>query len=165
MTDGTPTRHSSGNRTMAYRLAKGLILFLYGVLIIAEVLLVMTFFLQLFNASESASFTQWVYRSSARVLAPFRGIFPTIEGQHGSVLDFSVLFAMLIYGMLAMGAHSLIAWLDRKLAAQRWKAAVEERERAELRSQTNVYPEASGRHAAPSAPPPPSAGPHGRSRG
>ena len=165
MTDGTPAGHSSGNRTLAYRFSRGLVLFLYGVLVVAEILLVMTFFLQLFNASQSAPFTQWVYRASARVLAPFRGIFPTVEGHHGSVLDFSVLFAMLIYGMLAMGAHSLIAWLDRKLAAQRWEAAVEERQRAEQRSEMDAYPEASGRHAAPSAPPPPPSGPHTRSRG
>jgi uncharacterized protein YggT (Ycf19 family) len=150
---------------MVYRLARGLVIFLYVMLVVAEVLLVMTFFLQLFNASESASFTQWVYRSAGRVLAPFRGIFPTIEGQHGSVLDFSVLFAMLIYGMLAMAAHSLIAWLDRKLAAQRWQAAVEERERAELRAQMAAYPEASGRHAVPSPPSPPPSGPHSRPRG
>jgi uncharacterized protein YggT (Ycf19 family) len=165
MTDGTTTGHSSGNRIVAYRFAKGLTLFMYGVLIVAEVLLVMTFFLQLFNASESAPFTQWVYRSSGRVLAPFRGIFPTLQGQHGSVLDFSVLFAMLIYGMLAMGAHSLIAWLDRKLAAQRWKAALEERERAELRSQMDVSPQVPGRHAAATPTPPPPSGPHVRSRG
>ena len=165
MTDGTPTGHSSGNRIVAYRFAKGLTLFMYGVLIVAEVLLVMTFFLQLFNASESAPFTQWVYRSSGRVLAPFRGIFPTVEGQHGSVLDFSVLFAMVIYGMLAMGAHAVIAWLDRKLAAQRWEAALEERQRAEMQSQMGAHPEAPGRHAAPSAPPRPPSGPHVRSRG
>ena len=63
MTDGTPAGHSSGNRTLAYRFSRGLVLFLYGVLVVAEILLVMTFFLQLFNASQSAPFTQWVYRA------------------------------------------------------------------------------------------------------
>jgi hypothetical protein len=61
-------------------------------------------------------------------MQPFRGIFPSVEGEQGSVFDVSMLFAMFMYGLLALGAHGLIDWIDRKIAAKRyeemWQPAV-----------------------------------------
>jgi hypothetical protein len=39
------------------------------------------------------------------------GAMHTVAGESGSVLDVSLLFAMFIYGMLAIGTHALIGWL------------------------------------------------------
>jgi uncharacterized protein YggT (Ycf19 family) len=111
----------------AYRISRTLILFVYGFAIVCIVILATAFFLQLFNASTTASFVDWVYRAARRIMQPFRGIFPSVEGEQGSVFDVSILFAIFIYGLLAFGMHGLIAWIDRKIAAARyesmWQAA------------------------------------------
>ena len=105
-----------------YRISRGLILFVYGFAIACIVILAMAFFLQLFNANRTAPFVDWVYRAATRIMQPFRGIFPSVEGEQGSVFDVSMLFAMFMYGLLAMGMHGLIAWIDRKIAAIRYES-------------------------------------------
>ena len=97
------------------RFAKVLVWLVYAYFALAALLLVLVFFLQLFNASTDAEFTRWVYRSGSRVLEPFSGIFPTRDiGEQGSVVDFAVLFAIIVYGILAVATHTLVDWLDTK---------------------------------------------------
>ena len=105
-----------------YRISRALILFVYGFAIACIVILATAFFLQLFNANTTAPFVDWVYRAAKRIMQPFRGIFPSVEGEQGSVFDVSMLFAMFMYGLLALGANGLIAWIDRKIAAIRYEA-------------------------------------------
>lgn len=105
------------------KVAKVLTWLVYAYVIVAVVMLTLYFFLLLFNADPSASFAEWVYRSADRVMEPFRGIFPTKEAGNGSVLDFAVLFAMLVYGIVALLLHSLISWLDYRVRLDRWRAA------------------------------------------
>jgi uncharacterized protein YggT (Ycf19 family) len=92
----------------------------YAFAIACIVILAIAFFLQLFNANQTAPFVDWAYRAAKRIMQPFRGIFPSVEGEQGSVFDVSMLFAMFMYGLLALGAHGLIAWIDRKIAAARY---------------------------------------------
>ena len=106
----------------AYRISRALILFVYGFAIACIVILATAFFLQLFNANTTAPFVDWVYRAARRIMQPFRGIFPSVEGEQGSVFDVSMLFAMFMYGLLALGANGLIAWIDRKIAAIRYES-------------------------------------------
>jgi uncharacterized protein YggT (Ycf19 family) len=112
----------------AYRISRVLILFVYAFTIACIVILAIAFFLQLFNANETAPFVDWIYRASRRIMQPFRGIFPSVTGEQGSVFDVSMLFAMFMYGLLAFGMHGLIAWIDRKIARARdeamWQPAV-----------------------------------------
>lgn len=103
-----------------YRISRVLVVFVYGFAVVSISLLAMAFFLRLFNANTSAPFVEWVYRATNRIMQPFRGIFPAIEGESGSVFDVSLLFAMFMYGLLALGMHALIDWIDRKMAAARW---------------------------------------------
>jgi uncharacterized protein YggT (Ycf19 family) len=103
-------------------ISRVLILFVYGFAIVCIVILATAFFLQLFNASRTAPFVDWVYRAARRIMQPFRGIFPSVEGEQGSVFDVSMLFAMFMYGLLALGMHGLIAWIDRKIAAARYES-------------------------------------------
>ena len=105
-----------------YRISRALILFVYAFAVACIVILAIAFFLQLFNANTTAPFVDWVYRAAKRIMQPFRGIFPSIEGEQGSVFDVSMLFAMFMYGLLALGAHGLIDWIDRKIAAMRFEA-------------------------------------------
>jgi uncharacterized protein YggT (Ycf19 family) len=106
----------------AYRISRGLILFVYGFAIVCIVILAIAFFLQLFNANQTAPFVDWTYRAAKRIMQPFRGIFPSVEGEQGSVFDVSMLFAMFMYGLLALGANGLIVWIDRKIAAARYES-------------------------------------------
>lgn len=104
----------------ALRVSRVLILFVYGFAVACSIILAVAFFLELFDASASASFVQWVSRATARIMQPFRGIFPAVEGEGGSVFDPALLFAMFMYWLLAMGMHAFVGWLDRKIAAARY---------------------------------------------
>jgi uncharacterized protein YggT (Ycf19 family) len=116
--------HQAATRRVgpAYRISRALILFVYGFAIACIVILAIAFFLQLFNANTTAPFVDWVYRAAKRIMEPFRGIFPSVEGEQGSVFDVSMLFAMFMYGLLALGAQALIAWIDRKIATIRYES-------------------------------------------
>jgi uncharacterized protein YggT (Ycf19 family) len=104
------------------KFARVLTWLVYAYFLLAVVILVLEFFLLLFNASTDAAFTEWVYRSGDRVLEPFRGIFPSHTADSGSVVDFAVLFAIIMYGILAMALSSLVAYLDRKIGEEKRKA-------------------------------------------
>jgi uncharacterized protein YggT (Ycf19 family) len=115
--------HQAARRVSpVYWISRALILFVYGFAIACIVILATAFFLQLFNANTTAPFVDWVYRAARRIMQPFRGIFPSVEGEQGSVFDVSMLFAMFMYGLVALGTHGLIAWIDRKIAAIRYEA-------------------------------------------
>lgn len=92
----------------------------YFYLIVVEIILFLGFFLLLFGANAEAGFTQWVYRNLDRVMAPFRGIFTPINlgqtnGNVESVFETSVLFAMIMYGILALVLNAFISWLTHRL--------------------------------------------------
>jgi hypothetical protein len=92
----------------------------YFYLIAVEIILFIGFFLLLFGANPSAGFTEWAYRNLDRVMDPFRGIFTPIElGTTGNdvpaTFDTSVLFAMIIYGIIALLFSAFIGWLSGRL--------------------------------------------------
>ena len=100
--------------------ARAVTYLLYFFLVAVEIVLALGFLLLLFGASPTASFVEWVYRNLERAMAPFRGMFAPIElGTTGNdveaVFDTSVLFAMVVYGIVAMLLHTLIAWLTVRL--------------------------------------------------
>jgi ABC-type nitrate/sulfonate/bicarbonate transport system permease component len=55
-------------------------------------------------------------------MAPFRGLFEPVELDGRSVLDVSVLFAMIVYGIVALALDALIEWLTARIRAMRWHA-------------------------------------------
>ena len=105
----------TSHKTDFLRFTRWFILFVYGFVMASVTILTIAFFLRLFNANVSAPFVEWIYRSAARIMQPFRGIFPPIEGESGSVFDVSILFAMMMYLLFAMAMHSLIDAIDRRL--------------------------------------------------
>ena len=149
---------AAGRVGPAYRISRALILFVYGFAIVCIVVLAMTFFLQLFNANTTAPFVDWVYRAARRIMQPFRGIFPSVEGEQGSVFDVSMLFAMFMYGLLALGMHGLIAWIDRKIAAARygsmWQPAATAATSSDVVTIPTAVPAASATVPAVTTPPP-----------
>jgi uncharacterized protein YggT (Ycf19 family) len=97
------------------RAARVLTYLVYAFTIVALVILALGFFLLLFGANPEAGFAEWVYRSLDRVMAPFRGLFEPIDLTGGSVLDTSVLFAMIVYGFAGLFLSALIDWLTERV--------------------------------------------------
>ena len=105
------------------RVARALTYLVYAFVIVALVLLLLGFFLMLFGANPDAPFAEWLYRGLRRVMAPFRGLFEPIPLDVRSVLDVSILFAMIVYGIVAMALDSLIDWLTTRILKMRVDAA------------------------------------------
>ncbi len=93
----------------------------YAYLVVTEIVLALGFVLLLFGANPEPSFVQTVYRSLERAMEPFRGIFTSIElGQTSNnveaVLDTSILFAMVVYGLVAWAVQAGLSWLSWRIA-------------------------------------------------
>jgi uncharacterized protein YggT (Ycf19 family) len=106
------------------RIARALTYLVYAWVIVSLVILTFGFFLLLFGANPDAAFAAWVYRGLERVMAPFRGIFEAVRLDGRSVLDVSVLFAMIVYGIVAMVLHGVIGWLTERVAELELKRRV-----------------------------------------
>jgi uncharacterized protein YggT (Ycf19 family) len=75
-------------------LARGFLNFFVG---LVELFLAFRFVLKLFGANAANGFVDWIYDMSDALLEPFRGIFPVRVFENAYVLEFSTLFAMLVY--------------------------------------------------------------------
>jgi uncharacterized protein YggT (Ycf19 family) len=75
---------------------------------LAELFLGLRVILRLFAANPDVQFVQWIYNSSDVLLSPFRGIFPTTTIAPDHLLDFSALFAMVVYGLIGLALLALI---------------------------------------------------------
>ena len=102
---------------------RALVYLVYFFVTVALIVLTFGFFLLLFGANPDAAFAEWVYRSLNRVMAPFRGLFEPIQLNGKSVLDVSVLFAMIVYGIVALALRSLIDWLTYRVEMLRTREA------------------------------------------
>jgi len=119
-------------------LARALTYLIYFYVIVVEVVLLIGFFLLLVGANPSAGFTQWAYRNLEGAMEPFRGIFAPIEiGVAGNdvpaVFETSILFAMIVYGLVAMGLNAIISWLTNRINRMEREEAIE-RSRAEAKA-------------------------------
>lgn len=94
---------------------KGIVNLMLGVV---GVLLGLRFILKLFSANAANGFVNWVYESSAEILGPFRGVFPAANLE-GAVVEFSTIFAVVVYAILGMFAFYLIDLLTPDEAPRR----------------------------------------------
>lgn len=74
-------------------------------------LLGLRFVLKLFGANEGVSFVRWIYEVSQPLLSPFRGIFSISSVEQGSYLEWSTVFAIIIYLILGY----FLTWLVKIL--------------------------------------------------
>jgi uncharacterized protein YggT (Ycf19 family) len=102
---------------------RALVYLVYFFVTVALIVLAFGFFLLLFGANPDAAFAEWVYRSLDRVMAPFRGLFESVKLNGDSVLDVSVLFAMIVYGIAALALRALIDWLTYRVELIRRREA------------------------------------------
>lgn len=86
------------------RIVSGVFNFIVGVAILGLVFRVL---LRLFGANPTADFVRFIYDSTTPLLSPFRGIFQSEVISKDHVLEFSTLFAIVIY--------LLVAWLVTEL--------------------------------------------------
>lgn len=75
---------------------------------LVELILSARFLMLLFGVGSSSSFVSWIYKISAPLAAPFIGIFQNLKFL-GFVIDFSTLFALIVYGILGMLIVKLIS--------------------------------------------------------
>lgn len=123
------------------RFARWFVWFVWAYFSFVIIVLTLAFILLLFNANPDVGFVSWVYRSADRAMEPFRGIFPTETAGNGSVIDFSILFAMIVYGIVASLVQTLVNFLDRRIAEERAKVmyvAQEEQRRREYAASTDA---------------------------
>ena len=102
-------------QTSAIRIGRALLWLVYAWVAVTVVLLFLAFVLLLFGANPDAGFVEWVYRSVDRAMAPFRGIFEPVVLTDQSVLDVSILFAIVVYVFVALALNSAVAWVTGEL--------------------------------------------------
>ncbi len=100
----TPTAHSK--KRVIFRAYQ----FIWYILGVIETLLAFRVFFKLFAANPYSGFVNLVYAITYPLAAPFFGIFRTTASQ-GSILEWSTLFAMLVYALLAYGLVELLQFL------------------------------------------------------
>lgn len=89
---------------------------MYALILFGEIVLVFRVFLLAFSASTTSSFVNFIYRTSADFLEPFRGIFPPRPVGETGYLDVSALFAIIVYGLIAWGFAALIGYINAKIS-------------------------------------------------
>ena len=105
---------------MVTRYISALINFFLG---LVEAFLVLRFVLRFFAANPSNSFVHWIYTSSSTLLEPFRSIFPTEVIGRNHIVDFTALFAMIVYAVFA----ALVVWLLYLLSPSRYTVVSKKR--------------------------------------
>ncbi len=80
---------------------------------IAQFFLGIRVILKLFGASSTAPFVQWVYNTSQSLLYPFEGIFPTTTLDGRFIIEFSALFALIIYTLIGYFLSQLLLMIER----------------------------------------------------
>lgn len=91
-----------------------LILFLTRtVFAFAEVIITLRIVLKILGANTAAPFVLWIYDTSKPLLAPFTGMFPSENISGGFIIEFSALFALVIYALVSYLIEELIEFIDK----------------------------------------------------
>lgn len=89
-----------------------LLVFLINMIIsIVEFLLAFRIMLKFFGANPVAPFVMWVYETTEPLLNPFEGIFPSPELEGGLIIEFSAVFALMVYALVGYLLMELIEGL------------------------------------------------------
>lgn len=83
------------------------------VLSIIELFLGLRLVLKLFGANTGTPFVSWIYEASEPLLYPFRGMFAPSVLEEGVVIEFSTMFAMIVYALIAWLLIELISFIAK----------------------------------------------------
>lgn len=98
---------------------------MYAWAFLGIVLLVLRVFLLAFSANVASPFVEFVYRTSADYLQPFRGIFPSRTVGETGYLDIAAIFAIIMYLLVAWAFSALVNYLQGKIDAYQKSAKTE----------------------------------------
>lgn len=87
----------------------------YAWAFVAVILLSLRVFMLAFSANASTPFVEFVYRTSADYMAPFRDIFPVKPIGETGYFDVAALFAIIMYLLLAWLISSAIRLIQLKI--------------------------------------------------
>ena len=109
---------------------------IFGYLVVVEIILLVGFVMILVGVEPSSWLTEWLYVAVERTMQPFRGAFTTLELADPEVaseveptVESSIVFAMIVYGILALAAHDLVEWLGSRTSSTAGQSAVTPDER------------------------------------
>jgi uncharacterized protein YggT (Ycf19 family) len=113
---------------------------LYIWVIFGVIVLGLRVFLLAFSANAATPFVQYIYKTSADYLAPFRGIFPSKPVGETGYLDVASIFAIIMYLLFAWLVSAGINYIQAKIDLIKEKESerkkkVEELEELELLKQ------------------------------
>ncbi len=97
------------------KISRGLSYFVYGYSLVASAFLGITFFLLLFSANATTPFVKFMYQTSAAFLGPFREIFPVKSINETGYFSPSIIFAIIMYMILAVCMNALINYVTLKM--------------------------------------------------
>jgi hypothetical protein len=91
-----------------------LVLSLTDVIIsLVELLIGLRVVLKLFGASTRAPFVSWVYETTQPLLTPFIGMFPSPKLDGVFLIEFSALFALIVYGLAGYLISNIISSISQ----------------------------------------------------
>lgn len=97
----TETEVARGTVRLVSRTVNALFLAVYALLGLRLVVAVL-------SANPDASFVRWITAVSDPLVAPFRGVFPSVTAEDGITFTISVAFAMLVYALFHALVHSVL---------------------------------------------------------
>lgn len=101
------------------RISKIIAYILYVWVLIGVISLTLRVFLLVFSANPNTPFVQFVYKTSADYLDPFRGIFPSKPVSETGYFDVAAVFAIIIYLFIMWGFSALISYVQNKIDISR----------------------------------------------
>lgn len=68
--------------------------------------------LKLFGANSETPFVNWIYETSRGLIAPFAGMFPAPVLEGGFVIEFSSIFALIVYSIFGFLLIELLEYVS-----------------------------------------------------
>mgnify|MGYP001294414107 CR=1 FL=1 len=101
------------------RISKIIAYILYIWVLIGVITLTLRVFLLAFSANPATPFVNFIYKTSADYLNPFRGIFPSKPVGETGYFDVAAIFAIIIYLFIMWGFSSLVSYIQYKIDLSR----------------------------------------------
>ncbi len=92
-------------------LSRALILIIEFILGVIEFFILFRIILKLFGANPNTSFVSWIYETSRGLIAPFAGIFPSPVIDGAFVIEFSSIFALIVYALIGYFIVELVMYI------------------------------------------------------
>ncbi len=97
------------------KFGRGISYLVYAFTIVACIFLALAFFLLLFGANMDTPFVRFIYGGALEFMQPFREIFPVKQFGSNSYFSPGILFAIIIYLLIAAGVNALIVFITNKM--------------------------------------------------